>query len=215
MTLAIDFRFELLFIFLVLISAIALITVVVLTLRARRSAAKRWLMVLGIGWAAYVSLAFLVAAVTSQRIIPIDQDLCFDEMCFAVVKVQTASQLGPAQRPARADGTFYVVTVRASSRAHGRAQSEKGLRAQLWSPERMYDVSAIGQSAWEAAHPQTATLTTRLGPGQAIYTDRVFDVPLQATGLGLVLSHGFTPGYFVIGECPLFHRPTILRVSPG
>jgi hypothetical protein len=213
MSQAIDFRFELLFLMFALFSAIALITAVVLTLRGRGSAARKLLTILGFAWVGYLSVVFVVAAVTPQRSVPIDKDLCFDEMCFAVVKVQTAKELGPVQHPVPANGIFYVITVSASNRARGRAQSEKDLHALLWSRSRTYGISSIGQGAWEATHPQTASLTSRVVAGKSSYSDHVFDVARQETDLGLVLRNGFTPGYFVIGECPLFHKPTILRLS--
>jgi len=206
-------RLELFFLFSVLVSVVGLLTTLVLTALGRRGAAKRWLKALGVGWAAYLSIVMLVAAATPQRVIPMAQDLCFDELCFAVVNVRTAAELGPSRPPLRAKGRFLIVTVRASSHARGRAQSERGLHAELWSPDHEYEVSPAGQRAWNETHAENLPLTTRLGPGQSFLSDQVFDVDGPAEGLGLVLSNGFTPGFFVIGESPLFHEPTILRLA--
>ncbi len=213
MTQTVNPRLELFFLFSVLVSVICLLTTVVLTALRRHAAAKRSLKILGVGWALYLSIVLLVAAATPQRVVPVDQDLCFDELCFAVVNAQTAPELGPGSQPLRAKGLFYIVTVRASSHARGRAQSEQGLHAQLWSPRRRYQVSPAGQRAWNGTHAENVPLTTRLRPGQSVLSDQVFDVDGPAEGLGLVLSNGFTPGYFVIGESPLLHEPTILRLS--
>ena len=213
MTQTIDFRFEILFLLGVAATLVTLLVVIGMALARRGSTAKKLLKILGISWGAYLAVVLAVAATRPQLVIPMNHDLCFDEMCFAVVNVQTATELGPASQPVRADGIFYIVTVRASSHARGRAQKENGLFARLWSPQRTYAVSAKGQAAWEAAHPENAPLITRLAPGQAVFSEQVFDLPAPATGLGLVLSNGFGPGYFVIGECPLLHKPTILRLS--
>jgi hypothetical protein len=204
--------FELLFIFFVLVSLVLCVTAVVFAVGGRRDRAKRLLPSLGISWIVYLSIVCLIAAVTPQQIIPANRDLCFDEMCFAVVNVQTAYELGPSNHHVRAKGAFRIVTVRVSSRARRRVQSEGGLRALLWSPGGEYQSSASAQHAWEATHPQSVALTSRLRPGQSVFSDQVFDVPPEAVDLALVLTHGFTPGYFVIGECPLFHKPTILRL---
>jgi hypothetical protein len=209
MTQTIDFRFELLFLFFVLASLISLTAALVLSLRNRRFAARRLLKVIGIAWAAYLSIVFLVSAITPQRIIPMHQDLCSDEMCFAIVNVQTR----PHIQTVRANGTFYIVTVRVSNHGRGRAQSERGLHARLYSRGHEYEVSLAGQHAWEATHPEHVALTTRVGPGQSAFSDQVFDIPEQTTDLGLVLSNGFGPGYFIIGECSLFHNPTLLSLS--
>jgi hypothetical protein len=210
MTQAIDFRFELLFLFCVASSLILLLAALALRLRGRATPAKRLLQGLGIGWLAYLSAVALVAANTPQRVILRDHDLCLDEMCFAVTNVQTASAIGSAQ----AAGVFYIVTVRVSNHGRGRAQSEHALHARLWSPGRQYQQSPAGQSAWDAAHSQNVPLATRVQPGQSILSDQVFDVTAEAGSAGLVLSNGFTPGYFVIGECALFHPPSILKLNP-
>lgn len=212
MTQTIDFRFELLFLLCVAVTAITLIAAIVWALARRSCTAKKLLKGLAIGWGAYLAIVLVVAAATPQLVIPANHDLCFDEMCFATVNLQTATQLGPPAQPIRADGTFYIVTVRASSHARGRAQSELGLGAVLWSPQRTYAISPQGQAAWNAMHPDNAALTARLAPGQSVLSQQVFDVPAQTGELALVFTHGFTPGYLVIGECPLLHKPTILRL---
>jgi hypothetical protein len=209
MTQVIDFRFELLFLFCVASSLILLLAAFVLKLRGRRTATKRLFLGLGICWIAYLSTVVLVAATAPQRVIPRNQDLCSDEMCFAVVNLRTVSQIGNA----RANGIFYIVTMRVSNHGRGRAQSEQGLFARLWSPSQEYRESPGGQSAWDAAHTQNVSLTTHVQPGQSVLSEQVFDVPIGASDPGLVLSNGFTPGYFVIGECPLFHKPTIMLLN--
>lgn len=213
MTQTIDFRFELLFLFCVLVTLICLLTAIVLGIAKRGAAAKRLLKILGTWWLVYLVIVFLVAATTPQRVIPMDQDLCSDELCFSVVHVQTAGESGAGSGAVRAQGVFEIVTVRASSHARGRPQSERGLQAALWSPKRVYQISPDGQRAWDAQHAENVPLTVRLNPGQSVFSDQVFDVERDDPGDGLVLSNGFTPGFFVIGECPLFHKPTILRLS--
>lgn len=206
--------FELLFIVFVLVSLISLIYALVLAVRACRSAAKRLLKVLGTGWVVYLSIVFVVSATRPQRVVPMNQDFCFDELCFAVANARVVPSLGSVGRPLQGSGAFYVVTVRVTSHARGRSQRENGLRALLWSPRSQYEVSPTGQRDWDWAHSQTVPLTSLLQPGQSVLSDQVFEVSDNIADFSLVLSHGFTPGYFVIGECPLFHEPTIMRLSP-
>ncbi|HEV2485460.1 MAG TPA: hypothetical protein VGT08_08005 [Terracidiphilus sp.] len=206
--------FELLFLALLLASSIALIGVLILVVLGKRRAGMRMLLAFVVGWAGYLLIVALVSAATPQRIVPMGQERCFDEMCFAVVHAETASQLGLESQAAHANGRFYIVTVRVSSRSRGRAQSEAGLRAMLWDAGKSYEVSLEGQSAWEEANGETASLTARLQPGESITSVQVFDLPVQSTAPGLVLSHGFTPGYFVIGESPILRKPTLMRIEP-
>lgn len=210
--------FELLLVGLFLASLITLISVLVMAIRGRQRTAMQTLRALGVGWAVYLVVVVAVAAATAsrpQRIIPMGQERCFDEMCFSVVDVRTVPELGPASEPVKAGGLFYVVTVRASSRSRGRPQSEGGLRALIWDSGKYYEASPNGQRAWEATNGETAKLTARLGPGESVQSVQVFDLPKDSAAPGLALSHGFTPGFFVIGECPLFHKPAILRLTPS
>jgi hypothetical protein len=205
----VSFPFELLFIAGVLLTLVLLIAAAVSLVKRRFAAGRRLLIALATGWAVYLSIVFAVAAVTPGKIVPRNQDLCSDEMCFTVVDVKTAEQLGTV----RANGLFYVVTVRVSNHGRGRAQSERGLRALLWSDGHRFEVSEQGQRAWQAVHPSSLPLTSRVQPGESVLSDQVFEIEPQVADPGLVLSNGFTPGYFVLGECPLFHRPTMLRLS--
>lgn len=206
--------FELLFIALFFVSLMLAVGMLVLLVRGRNQTAGRILIALAVVWAVYLSIVAAVAIHTPGRTIPVGQDLCFDEMCFAVVNTQTASQLGPSGQSVTAHGVFYIVTIRVSSRSRSRTQSEDGLRALLRDSGKNYPVSAEGQRAWEAVNGKTNPLTTRLAPHDSVISVQVFDVPREGTPPGLVLTHGFTPGYFVIGESPLFHEPEMMRITP-
>ena len=205
--------FELLFLALFFASLIVLLTVLIMIIRGSRPAAMRLLQAVGAVWAVYLFIVVAVSATTRQRIIPMGQDLCFDEMCFAAVQAQSVSQLGSGDSAVGANGQFYIIIVRVSSHSRGRTQSERGLRALLWDSGKYYGVSPQGQRAWEADNGATSPLTARLRPGESVTSVQVFDVPKEVSAPGLVLSHGFTPGYFVIGECSLFHKPTIIQIN--
>jgi len=210
----IDFRFEILFLAAVLFSVIGIIAALILAIISRWPVAKKLLIAMTIFWVAYLSVVAIVAANTPQRILPMNTDLCFDEMCFAVVKVQTGENLLPNFHPSKTEDTFCILTVRVSSRARNRPQRENGLRALLWSGGRFFRTSADGQRAWRAMHPETSLdVDAKVSAHENFLSDQVFEVPKNAGNLGLVLDNGFTPGYFVIGECPLFHKPTMLQLT--
>ena len=206
--------FELLFLAFLPASVIALLVAVVSLTHGRRRRGKRILLSLIVSWCGYLAIVAIVSAITPQHVIPLGQERCFDEMCFAVVESKTAAELGPAGRTVKAHGIFHVVTIRVSSHSRGRAQREGGLRAMLWADEKSYQVSPEGQSGWDAASGPTAPLDVRMEPGESVESVQVFDLPVESTDPGLVLSHGFTPGYFVIGESPIFRKPTLMRINP-
>jgi hypothetical protein len=183
-------------------------------LRGKVRFGKRLLLSLAGFWAVYLLIVVLVSIATPQHSIPMGQERCFDEMCFAVEHAETAFRLGLAGQTVRANGQFYVVAIKVTNRSRGHAQSEGGLHALFWEAGKSYEVSSSGQRAWEAVNGETSSLTTRLGPGESVTTVQVFDIPAGASTPGLVLTHGFTPGYFVIGESPIFREPTLMRIEP-
>jgi hypothetical protein len=113
----------------------------------------------------------------------------------------------------KAKGIFYIVAVRVTSHSRGRTQREGGIRARLWKAGKYYDVSPEGQQAHIAAYGRMPRLTERLHPGESVLSFQVFDLPRKTSGLGLVLDHGFTPGYFVIGESPVLNKPTMIQIN--
>ena len=104
---------------------------------------------------------------------------------------------------------LYAVKVRVTSHSLGRAQSEGGLRGRLYDGERYIDVSEAAQRAYDAQHGDSPGLTERIAPGQSVVSVLVFEAPQSTTQPALTLDHGFTPGYFIIGESPFFHKPDI------
>ena len=204
--------FEILFFCFLLLTTIAIVVALVLLVSGRRRTGRQTIFtVIGL-WAAYLAIVGVVAATTPQQVLPMNSDLCFDEMCFAVTDVRVVPRLGPPRHSTRAKGDYYVVVVRVSSRARGRVQNEGGLRAELWDGKNYFDVDPTGKHSYVEATGDATPLTVGLAPGEKATSVQIFDLPTGAKPLGLVLDHGFTPGYFVVGECPLFHKPTIIRL---
>lgn len=196
--------YDLLFVVLFLATVAAIVYIMVLAAIKRPTAA--WKLLLGVGavWCIYLVVLAATDLAAQQLVIPAGKDRCFDEMCFAVVDLQIL----PAPRP---DHRVYVVTLRATSHSLGRTQAEGGLRARIYADKKYFNVSEPLQNDYELKHGRTAELTRRLAPGESVNSVLVFDVPEHATKPGLTLDHGFTPGYFVIGESPFFHEPDILQ----
>jgi hypothetical protein len=97
----------------------------------------------------------------------------------------------------------------ACARSRGRAQAEGGLRGRLYENGTYINVSEAAQKAYDAQYGESSRLTQKIPPGGSTLSVLVFDVPPGMTHPALTLDHGFTPGYFVIGESPFFHKPDI------
>jgi hypothetical protein len=196
--------FELVFILLFLGSVVSLFLSLILI---RRRGSRKIVVTLAWVWSIYLVILAVTDVFSSQKVFKVGEDQCFDEMCFAVVGAQTMPQSVRAADPTA--NKLYAVTVRVTSHSRGRAQSEGGLHARLYSGTTYIDVSESAQKAYDAQHEANSKLTQRIAPGASILSVLIFEVPPGIEHPALVLDHGFTPGYFVIGESPWFHKPDI------
>jgi hypothetical protein len=199
--------YELFFIFLFLATAAALVGVLILAVSRRRASAGKLMLTVGAIWCIYLVILAISDLTVRQKVTKAGEDRCFDEMCFAVVHVQTSS----SPYTTSAD-RIYAVTVRVTSHSRGRTEAEGGIRARLYAGGKYFDVSQQAQKSYDARHGETPGLTQRLAPGESIQSVLLFEVPQGTEHPALTLDHGFTPGYFVIGESPFFHRPDILQL---
>jgi len=203
--------YELVFILLFLGSVISLLLSAFLR---RRGASRNILVALASVWGVYLVILAVTDVLSSQKVFKVGEEQCFDEICFAVADVQTMPEqaLNPAGTTA---SRLYVVKIRVISHSRGRAQSEAGLRGRLYDGDTYINVSEAVQKAYDAQHVESPKLTQRMAPGESTLVVLVFEVPQRITHAALTLDHGFTPGYFVIGESPFFHKPDIHQLPDG
>jgi hypothetical protein len=198
--------YELVFILLFLGSVISLLLSAFLW---RRRASRKILVGLASVWSVYLAILAVTDVLSSEKVFKVGEDECFDEMCFAVAGVQILPE--QALNPASTN----VVTIRVVSHSRGRAQAEGGLRGRLYDGDTYINVSEAAQKAYDARNGESPSLTQTIAPGESIHSVLVFEVPQSITHPALTLDHGFTPGYFVIGESPFFHKPNIHQLPDG
>jgi hypothetical protein len=136
-----------------------------------------------------------------QRVVAVGEPQCFDEMCFTVAGVEEVP--GFLIR----DGRRLVrLSVRVTNRGR-KAQSEGLIRAYL--------VDGQGRRWEESAGVNGVGLTTRVAGGDSVMSTPVFKVAGDASGLGLIFTHGRSqPGVLVIGDSDsLLHRRTAVRLG--
>ena len=164
--------------------------------RVRRGVA--WLV--GV-WAVYLCVLAGVSLRQPQRVLAMGKPQCFDEMCFTVTKVEELP--GFLIR----DGRRLVrVTVQVTNQ--GKKTQSEGL---IWA----YLVDAQGRRWEESAGVNGVELTTRVAGGGSVWSEPVFKVAGNSTGLGLVLTHGWRqPGVLVIGDSDsLLHKKTVVALG--
>lgn len=193
---------ELLLLALVGWTAIGAVGVTISLLRRERARALRHLCWIAGVWGIYLAVLVAVSLLQPQKIVAIGKDRCYDEMCFAVTSVEEVPGF------LIHDGSRLVrVSVRISNHALGRTESEKLIRAYL--------VDAQGRRWEESAAISGVPLTARIAAGNSAVSEPVFKVAKDATGLGLVLTHGWRqPGVLVIGASDsLLHRKTVVPLG--
>ena len=190
--------FDLLFLFLALVSLLTWGTALIVALRGRRARALRILRNFGVSALAYLAIVAIVGVLAPQRVLRLHEPWCFDDWCLAVESVTRA----PA-----ADTVVYNVSLRLSSRALRVSQSAKGAWIYLVDPQR-------NRYAPEP-DPSAVSLEVRLGPGESVTTSRVFRVAAGAGPLGLITGHGpaWLPAFIIADEASLLHKPTYVRLE--
>ncbi len=164
----------------------------------RAKALRHFMWIVGV-WVFYMTVLLWTSLTQPQKTVAIGQDQCFDEMCFAVMQVQELPGF------LIQDGSRLIrVSVRISNHGKGKTQSEGLIQAYL--------IDKQGRKWAESTAVSGVRLTARVAAGDSVVSQPVFKVAKDATGLGLVFSHGQRqPGVLVIGDSDsLLHRRTVV-----
>ena len=160
----------------------------------------------GVGWliGVWVLYLFVLIGVSlgqGRRVVAVGEPQCFGEMCFRVTRVEEVP--GFLIRDGR---RLLRVSVQVTN---------KGRKAQRDELVRGYLVD--GQlRRWEMSPGVNGVeLTARVAGGGSVMSAPLFKVAADASGLGLVLTHGrWQPGLLVIGDSDsLLHRKTVMALG--
>jgi hypothetical protein len=182
-------------------------------------AVMRGLMLLMVG--VYGGSLLTVSLISRERVLPRGADLRFCgfyfdcHMAVAVDSVERAAAVGAA----RANGEFYVVSIRVSSNA-----IRETLR--LMNPEyqvldaagRRYARSAAGEAAFTAQTGAKAALVLPVPAGGEYHTAVVFDLPADIQNPRLLVRDVGGPdlvleGLLIGDEDSFLHKPTTLALQ--
>ena len=193
---------EVLLIALVLWTVVEALGVAVSLIQGERAKGLRHTGWIGAIWAVYLFMLVTVSRVQPRKVVAMGEEQCFDEMCFSVTGVENLPGF------LIKDGSRLVrVSIRITNRGKHRAQSEKLIRAYLMDNK--------GRRWEESAAISGVPLTARVPAGDSVVSEPVFKVAGNATGLGLVFTHGRRqPGILVIGASDsLLHRRTVVPLG--
>ena len=191
--------FDLLFIAVVFASLATLLTAAIVAIRGRRAHALVILHKFGICAIAYLAIVVVVALFSPQRVLSLGEPWCFDDWCLSVENVSRAP----------APPLFsYNVSLRIFSQARRVSQRAKGAWINV--------IDQRGNRYPSEPDPSAVPLDVLLQPGESITTSRLFKLPADAAGLGLITGHGGPncfPGCFIIADdASLFHKRTFVRL---
>jgi hypothetical protein len=149
----------------------------------------------------YLVVLIGVSLGQKQKVVAIGQPQCFGDMCFKVIGVEEVKGF-----LVRDERRLMRVTVQVTNRGRS-AKSDGLIRAYLMDAERR---------RWEeTAGVNGVGLIAKVAGGDSVLSEPVFKVAGDATGLKLVLTHGWRlPGVLVIGDSDsLLHRKTAVELG--
>jgi hypothetical protein len=193
--------FDVLFISATVASAVTIAVAAMFSVRGQRSRALKLFRLYCICASGYLTIGIVVAVLRPQPVLNVGDPWCFDDWCLTVEKVV---------RTDNASEVSYNVDLRISSRA--RRATQRANKA--W----IYLIDDRGRRYSAEPSPSAVPLDVMLHPLQFASTQRVFHVPVDAHGLGLVTGHGGAycgpMDILVIGSggC-LFRKPTMVRIQ--
>ena len=192
--------FEPLFLLLALVTAVTLLSALVLAVFGSWRRSLAILRRLAIGAAVYFAIVIAVSAIVRPRKYHLHEPQCFDDWCITIDDaLRHPSPPGP--------GGSLMVSLRLTSRARRVAMGEKDTV--------VYVVDGEGHRYDPLRDPTAFPLDGKLQPGQSVTTLRYFDVPDDGRKLGVVYTRegGFPIGWFIITEGGWFQKPPVVWVS--
>jgi len=176
--------------------------------------------------ASYFILLTGVSFASSDEVLPAGGRKYFCEidchLAYSLIGAQTTAALGPEMEQVSARGKFVVVRVktwfdeRTISPHRGNGPLTPNARKVILvdDSERRFAVSLEGQTAFARLIGEPTPLTQPLRPGESYTTDFVFDVPMDARRLRLLITEDDAETRLVIGhENSLLHKKIYFSVD--
>jgi hypothetical protein len=176
--------------FAVIILILVLVGGIIINALRRRPIARKARLLAGVV-IAYAAIWSIFYISSSEKPVPFNTDVCFDDWCATVAGLDTAETLGSGPAAIRAKGTFYILHIRISNHARGIAQSPSEPRIHIVDGQgQIWAYSADGQKALEGAEGKQKDIGERLELYEALDTKLVFDIPRNERGLKALIEEG-------------------------
>jgi hypothetical protein len=123
--------------------------------------------------------------------VPLGTDICFDDWCATVTKVEQPIILELENQKFNPQGQFIILNIKMSNHARGIAQKPSEPRVHINDEKgNSYSFSSEGQQALEKQLGNQIRLDQRLELHQSLETQLVFDIPKEAKNLKVLIEEG-------------------------
>lgn len=192
---------DLLLLLAILATIVTLARAADLAFRGRLAGAFKILRIYAIGAVAYLASGIAVSYFQPQQVLRPGEPWCFDDWCLTVNNVSRVA--GPADVSYRVEFTILSRAGRISQRANG-----------AW----IYLIDDHGRRYNPDPDPSAVPLNVLLQPNESVQTSRVFHVPNNVRGLGVITGHGGSycgpMAFAIVGQSGcLFGKPTMVRIQ--
>ncbi len=174
-------------VFLLTLIAIIVFSIQIFIKLFKHKSIKNSLRLLIIIMAAYSLLWIFFYFKSAEIIVPLGTDICFDDWCATITKVENMKALGD-EKP---KGQFIILHIRMANHARGIAQKPSEPRIHIVDGRRhSFSFSEKGQKALEKLIGKQLPLDEKLELGQSLETQLVFDIPSDVKSAKGLIEEG-------------------------
>ena len=139
----------------------------------------------------YLVLWGIFYFISSDKVVPIGTDICFDDWCASVTKFERPKTLGKENQELTPHGQFIILNITMSNQARGIAQKPSEPRVHIVDEKgNSYSFSTEGQQALEKQIGNQIPIDERLELHESLETQLVFDIPKDARNLKVLIEEG-------------------------
>jgi hypothetical protein len=127
----------------------------------------------------------------TYKSIPLGSEICFDDWCTTVSEIESPLSLGTENNLLHPNGKFFVLHLKMINEAKRIAQRPSEPRVHIIDEKgTRYAYSETGQQALERQTGVQLPFDSRLELHQSLETELVFDIPLTARNLKVLIEEG-------------------------
>ncbi|MDQ2721150.1 MAG: DUF4352 domain-containing protein [Bacteroidota bacterium] len=141
--------------------------------------------------AAYFFLWVIFYYKSVERAVPLGTDICFDDWCATITKIEKPKTLGKENHLLIPHGQFIILHIKVSNQAKGIAQKPSEPRVNIIDEQgRSWQFSKEGQQALEESTGRQIPIDEKLELHQSLETQLVFEIPKDAKNLMIIIDEG-------------------------